>query len=106
MCVANCVCLSLQVTQRTPSFSGCPGPTQTSQLQRSPPVKHTVFLLLSFCLIVLIPLHASFLSRSAVSANLFALTLLPLLIAPLPPQLPPFLSESKTLAKMQLKLFL
>lgn len=31
--------LSLQVTRRTPSFSGCPGPTPASRLQRSLQVK-------------------------------------------------------------------
>ena len=49
LCVADCVCLSLQVTRRTPSFSGCPGPTQTSQHQRSPPVKHTDSSYSSLC---------------------------------------------------------
>lgn len=37
------ICLPLQATRRTPSFSGCPGPAQTSRLQRSPPVKNTDF---------------------------------------------------------------
>lgn len=39
-------CLPLQVTRGTPSFSGCPGPTQISQPQTYLPVKHTLFIIL------------------------------------------------------------
>lgn len=50
--------LFLQATTKIPSFSGCPGPTQTSRLQRFPPVNLTnLFILSPFVHIMLLFLH-------------------------------------------------